>query len=322
MSILGCLADHQLPVCLAARGRCGARSAPSAAPIPARHRPSASSCVQLQTSRQAFLDVLFLAFLASWHCRHFLNRCFSWPIMTSTDASIESSEDSKPFSDSSVEEPCHCSFGDDRHPQYIALPDDTDTEDSYKDAVSRFSSETSSLVVTVPPARRFSRWMSSLRRRTVQRHLLSPQTTPFLVDLNGRPQLLHRDSSSGSSFGFVAGVKSATVSVSSTAIVKSAGRSIRTPLGRSSEDSLRHTTPTDRLSIERALRRRRILEELIQTEEGYIGDIRLLMNASVALYCRLTLTVTGVRYHLCRLPRPRFVAFSHSSKFVRYFTPP
>ncbi|OAQ96614.1 hypothetical protein LLEC1_03706 [Akanthomyces lecanii] len=205
--------------------------------------------------------------------------------MTSTDSYLGSfSDDTKPSSESSVEEPCQCSFGPDCDPQSIALPESADSEDSYQDALSRFSSDNASQIITVQPARRFSRWMSSLRRRTIQRHILAADTPSFLVDLNGRPQLIHRDSSSGSSFGFVTGVKSATVSISSTRMARSTGRSIRTPLGRSSEESTGRITPTDRFSIERALRRRRILEELIQTEESYIGDIRLLMNVYVTTF--------------------------------------
>jgi hypothetical protein len=34
----------------------------------------------------------------------------------------------------------------------------------------------------------------------------------------------------------------------------------------------------DAATVERSLQRRRILEELISTEEGYIGDIRFLIN--------------------------------------------
>jgi hypothetical protein len=51
---------------------------------------------------------------------------------------------------------------------------------------------------------------------------------------------------------------------------------------RASEDSaLLDITPlVDSAAIERSLQRRRILEELITTEESYIGDIRFLMNVS------------------------------------------
>ncbi|KAF1730183.1 Phosphatidylinositol 3,4,5-trisphosphate 3-phosphatase ptn1 [Beauveria bassiana] len=205
--------------------------------------------------------------------------------MTSTDSSIESSSDNtKPSSESSREEPCQCSFDQFCDPQSIALPESTDSEDIYQDTFSQLSSDDASQIITLQPARCFSRWMSSLRRRTMQRRLLAAETPALLVGLKGRSQLIHRDSSSGSSFGFVAGVKSATVSISSTRIARSTGRSIRTPLGRSSEESTGRVTPADRFSVERALRRRRILEELIQTEESYVKDVRLLMNVYVTTF--------------------------------------
>jgi hypothetical protein len=55
---------------------------------------------------------------------------------------------------------------------------------------------------------------------------------------------------------------------------------------RRSEDSfcLDRQVSADPAVIGRALQRRRILEELINTEESYIGDVRFLMNACRCLY--------------------------------------
>jgi hypothetical protein len=49
---------------------------------------------------------------------------------------------------------------------------------------------------------------------------------------------------------------------------------------RISEDSCcpERQPPLDPAVAKRALQRRRILEELISTEENYIGDVRFLMN--------------------------------------------
>ena len=59
---------------------------------------------------------------------------------------------------------------------------------------------------------------------------------------------------------------------------------------------------------ERSLQRRRILDELINTEEGYIGDVRFLMNVSYSFPCyksRLSWNGTlGLRYHPCFLAFP------------------
>ncbi|EFX02894.1 Rho guanyl nucleotide exchange factor [Grosmannia clavigera kw1407] len=48
--------------------------------------------------------------------------------------------------------------------------------------------------------------------------------------------------------------------------------------GRQSEDSHDRHSQVDLATIERSLNRRRVIEELIRTEEGYIGDVRFLMN--------------------------------------------
>jgi hypothetical protein len=56
----------------------------------------------------------------------------------------------------------------------------------------------------------------------------------------------------------------------------------------------------DVAAIERSLQRRRILEELISTEEGYIGDVRFLMNVSdwrVLLERDLADLLPGLHYH-------------------------
>ncbi|KAL2017916.1 hypothetical protein VTK56DRAFT_1572 [Thermocarpiscus australiensis] len=47
--------------------------------------------------------------------------------------------------------------------------------------------------------------------------------------------------------------------------------------------------------MERSLQRRRILEELISTEEGYIGDVRFLMNVYVTILASLPTSPAGLR---------------------------
>jgi hypothetical protein len=107
-----------------------------------------------------------------------------------------------------------------------------------------------------------------------------------------------RQSSSGSSFGFVEAVKTASASLASGSVfARSRRNSIRSSRAqthtdrssrrslsshRCSEDSCGLDKPQvlDKAAVERSLQRRRILEELISTEEGYIGDVRFLMNVS------------------------------------------
>ena len=155
--------------------------------------------------------------------------------------------------------------------------------------------------------RPFHKWMRSLQRKARQRRSLRglisgtlPRWIPgneYGGDTSPRSSSHHQSSSSGSSFRFVSAVRSASVSLASVSIVtrskrnmalsqcvsrtdRSSRASVSGP--RVSEDSAMHenTDAIDAAATERSLQRRRILEELISTEEGYIGDVRFLMNVS------------------------------------------
>lgn len=152
----------------------------------------------------------------------------------------------------------------------------------------------------------FHRWMKTLRRRAARRHTATVDEILFdsagLEDLRetaDKPAHLHRRlSSSGSSMGFVEAVKTASVSLASGSIFARSRRNsmrssrTRTHTDRSSRASISSNrcseddvgldkpAPLDKAAVERSLQRRRILEELISTEEGYIGDVRFLMNVS------------------------------------------
>ncbi|PHH87009.1 hypothetical protein CDD83_9425 [Cordyceps sp. RAO-2017] len=51
----------------------------------------------------------------------------------------------------------------------------------------------------------------------------------------------------------------------------------------------------DAAATERAMQRRRVLEELIDTEEAYIGDVRFLMNVYLTILASLPSMCTGLR---------------------------
>lgn len=151
--------------------------------------------------------------------------------------------------------------------------------------------------------RPFKRWIKSLHRRAGLRpsalgrrrlplHLLEPDD----VDRAALAHRQHRPSSSESSYGFVAAVRSASVSLASvSSVARSRRNTARSRISRTerssrasmsatrmSEDSacLDRQPMTDLAAAERAIQRRRILEEIISTEEGYIRDIRFLINVS------------------------------------------
>ncbi|KAK0618376.1 hypothetical protein B0T17DRAFT_496382 [Bombardia bombarda] len=172
----------------------------------------------------------------------------------------------------------------------------------------------------------FYKWIRTLQKRAIRRQdLLSSEGgfMPDYPDTDGANSFTygpghHRHSSSGSSFGFVTAVKSASVSFASASVLtRSRRNTVRSSRGHSrtdrssrasfsgarlSEDSFgpeRQAAP-DPLVIERSLQRRRILEELISTEESYIGDVRFLMNVYVTILASLPTLPAGLRSSINR----------------------
>ena len=156
--------------------------------------------------------------------------------------------------------------------------------------------------------RPFNKWVRDIQKRAGQRRKTvscdvdgSALERELFESPNAQRRSEHKKSSSGSSFGFVTAVKSATVSLASFSV---APRSRRTAVssrhqrtdrsnkasnaGRLSEDSayIARGAAIDQDVLNRLLQRRRVLEEIINTEESYVGDVKFLMNASQsALSC-------------------------------------
>lgn len=161
------------------------------------------------------------------------------------------------------------------------------------------------------PAKPFQKWIRTLQKRALRRQgvlacdgggapsWLSGMNGTEEGDLEAGEDGHRRHSSSDSSFAFVTGVKSANISMAGLSLltcsqkttVQSAHgprtlRSSRASLSgpRRSEDSCyqERQAPVDPAVARRASQRRHILEELISTEESYIGDVRFLMNVGLA----------------------------------------
>ncbi|KAK4116423.1 Dbl homology domain-containing protein [Canariomyces notabilis] len=123
----------------------------------------------------------------------------------------------------------------------------------------------------------------------------------------------NRRSSSDSSFAFVTATKSASMSLGNVSMLTRSRRDIyrlsrvRSRTDRSSRASvsgprisldsscLEPQPAIDPATRERSLQRRRILEELISTEENYIGDVRFLMNVYVTILASLPANPPGLR---------------------------
>ncbi|GAP83449.1 hypothetical protein SAMD00023353_0201890 [Rosellinia necatrix] len=167
----------------------------------------------------------------------------------------------------------------------------------------------------LPTPRPFHKWMRALHKRSRRPGTGGNTSESFPVFSSTEvplPVRGHRKSSSGSSFGFVAAMKSATVSLTSVSVrtqqQRHAARSSthtrtdRSSRGsisaqRMSEDSMcfERSSHIDPAVTERLLQRRRILEELISTEESYIGDIRFLMNVYITILASLPTLHHGLR---------------------------
>jgi hypothetical protein len=165
--------------------------------------------------------------------------------------------------------------------------------------------DTDSVKAQVPqyiPRHRFDRWLKTLQRKTRRRHgtdrrqeTNSPRAQEAHVHAD-KEQVHrgHRKSLSESSFDFVTRVKTASISMASASVApfsrrtglssryQRTDRSSRASNAgaRQSEDNtiVNKLSSLDEAVNERSLQRRRILEELISTEEAYIADIRFLQN--------------------------------------------
>ncbi|KAK3495905.1 hypothetical protein B0T13DRAFT_309611 [Neurospora crassa] len=170
--------------------------------------------------------------------------------------------------------------------------------------------------------RPFQKWIKTLHKRAVRRREAMGNehaSTSYYFNLDGAGSTAwrpghYRPSSSTSSFGFVTAVKSASISLTSasTILTRSRRNTVRSSRGQSrTERSSRASVSGARLSedsycperqlmvdpaaIGRSLQRRRVLEELINTEESYIGDVRFLMNVYVTILASLPTLPASLR---------------------------
>ncbi|KAF2839300.1 hypothetical protein M501DRAFT_954611 [Patellaria atrata CBS 101060] len=169
----------------------------------------------------------------------------------------------------------------------------------------------------------FKRWISILRKRnTRQLQEPVPPNKPSTYEhqalTSGKPHLRtvsseyrrHRKSGSfTSSLAFVTAVKSASITLASTSLGPFSRRTGRTGYVRSDNRSSGFSEV--RLSMDsaaasvghildeaawgRSIKRRKILEELIASEEGYIGDLKVLVNVYFTLLATVISSTTWDR---------------------------
>lgn len=144
----------------------------------------------------------------------------------------------------------------------------------------------------------FRRWMSTLRRRHLHRRkkqeLSFDGGAEILAVRSPRSTDEHSvrrvSESMTSSMGFVTTVKTTSVTVASTSIAPMSeraahkttrfrNRSINTDARRSIDSSRGGLVPVlDESAWLRSLQRRKVVEELIASEESYIADLKVLIN--------------------------------------------
>jgi hypothetical protein len=151
----------------------------------------------------------------------------------------------------------------------------------------------------------FSRWLKALRRRNMQRSStlqvsgerwalddfdLLPQTPQLQSDF----QSSHRKSpSTGSSLAFITAVKSASITLASLSIHGKSRRSMQTvrwsdnPPRESIDSIVADAMPSiDDRTWARSVQRRRIVEEIVSSEESYIRDMKTLINVPLLnIFC-------------------------------------
>ncbi|TKA70584.1 hypothetical protein B0A49_02805, partial [Cryomyces minteri] len=149
----------------------------------------------------------------------------------------------------------------------------------------------------------FKRWMSTLRRKNKEKRqgptpLSERRNQSESSTMNTRQQSRHRksESNTSSSLAFVTAVRSATMTLASVSVAPRRGdrasqmRSGHRSSGFSNDEGGRRPMDSnafgpamDRQAWERAQQRRKILEELVGTEEGYVADLKALVDVYFTL---------------------------------------
>ena len=153
----------------------------------------------------------------------------------------------------------------------------------------------------------FRRWMSTLRyKNTSVRKTLTVRTERWPLDecdefdnspqARGESRSRHQKTSSQSSSGFVTAIKTASASIASLSVAPRSRHGARSSQLRGEHRSSGHSQTDGRPSMDnsrklsgpfmdeaawdRALRRRKILEELVSSEESYVADLKVLTNVT------------------------------------------
>ncbi len=156
----------------------------------------------------------------------------------------------------------------------------------------------------------FRRWMSTLRHKNLSgRKSLTVRTERWSLDdcedseqRKGVARSRHQKTSSHSSSAFITAVKTASISLASFSVAPISRHAARSSQfrnehrnseqsqtdGRPSMDNNRKLSGAfmDEAAWDRAHSRRKILEELVSSEESYVADLKVLTNVTNHYYAR------------------------------------
>ncbi|KAF2853415.1 hypothetical protein T440DRAFT_476683 [Plenodomus tracheiphilus IPT5] len=213
-----------------------------------------------------------------------------------SSSSTEGSPEAIIVDDSQLEEPEMFSLYE---PSQIQLPEATCSDNTASDTQEKQVTAISPVAASSQP---FRRWMSTLRRRHAQRrreHVteiprLSFDTVDQDFDLASSrlvPESEGRMSESlSSSMGCVTAMKSASITIAGTSIAprseagmqskRLGNRSSHYSDARKSGESHRGALGPilDESAWLRSLQRRKVIEELVASEESYVADLKVLIN--------------------------------------------
>ncbi|KAF2177708.1 hypothetical protein K469DRAFT_643975 [Zopfia rhizophila CBS 207.26] len=185
---------------------------------------------------------------------------------------------------------------------HIPLPEGRFSDSTGDEPMDEPEQAPIAIEISPPP---FRRWMSTLRRRHIQRRKAPisetlrwsidavDKGTSILSPLAHVPEsLCGKSESMTSSLGCVIAMKSASITLASTSIAhRSDGGGVQSRLqvetrNRSFSEARKSTDSNmaalgpviDENAWLRSVQRRKIIEELISSEESYIGDLKVLIN--------------------------------------------
>ncbi|KFY38928.1 hypothetical protein V495_06289 [Pseudogymnoascus sp. VKM F-4514 (FW-929)] len=171
---------------------------------------------------------------------------------------------------------------------------------------------------TRPP---FDKWVRSFNKKTTRHRRANSTGGTGIFDTDSHSSRRHtrhrlRRSTSGSSLGFVTAVRSASISLASFSIATKSRHRGHTSKHQRTDRSSRASNIAPRTSEDsaytskgiandvavthRSIRRRRVLEEIISTEEGYFGDVKFLKNVYVTLLASVPRLLPSLKESISR----------------------